>query len=114
MLMSINYFGYGTEFDSRSLFLISNFDFGKNVIIYGVDNSSSTHADNKKEYILIFSEVPSQEIDDTTITAVTKYYSGSSSFFYVNVVKIKKSKAKVSEIQPCPLCLGNIAKRFYS
>ena len=112
--MSINYFGYGTEFDSRSLFLISNFDFRKNVIIYGVDNSSSTHADNKKEYILIFSEVPSQEIDDTTITAVTKYYSGSSSFFYVNVVKIKKSKAKVSEIQPCPLCLGNIAKRFYS
>ena len=30
------------------IFLISNFDFGKNVIILDVDNSSSIHTDNKK------------------------------------------------------------------
>ena len=31
-------------------FLISGFNLGKNVYIFGVDNSSSTHADNKKKH----------------------------------------------------------------
>ena len=39
-----SYSGYGI--DSHSLFSISNF-LGKNVI-FGVDNSSSEHTDNKK------------------------------------------------------------------
>ena len=30
------YSGYGTGFDSRSLFSLPNFDWGKNVIIFGV------------------------------------------------------------------------------
>ena len=29
-------------------------DFGKNVVIYGVSNSSSQHADNRNIYIYIF------------------------------------------------------------
>ena len=33
-----SYSGYGAGSDSRSLFPISNFDFGKNVT-FGVDNS---------------------------------------------------------------------------
>lgn len=47
------YFGYGIGFDLRPIFLISNFDFDKNVINSGVDNRSSIHADNKKKEILI-------------------------------------------------------------
>ena len=35
-----SYSGHGTGFDSRSHFLNSNFDFGKNIIVFGVDNSS--------------------------------------------------------------------------
>ena len=33
------------------LFLISNFDFSKNVIIFGAEIGSSTHADNKKNIL---------------------------------------------------------------
>ena len=40
--------GYGIGFSSQLPFLTSNFDFGKTVIIYGAENSSSTHLDNKK------------------------------------------------------------------
>ena len=54
------YLGCGVGFDSRSLFLFSNFDFGKNVIIFGVDNISSTHTDNRKNYISLLSEGPRQ------------------------------------------------------
>ena len=42
-------FGYGIGFSSQLPFLTSNFDFGKTVIIYGADNSLSTHLDNKKK-----------------------------------------------------------------
>ena len=34
-----SYSGHGIGFDSRSLFSIPNFDWGKNVIIFGVDMS---------------------------------------------------------------------------
>ena len=33
------------------------FDRGKNVIIFGVNSSSSVHIDNKKEDILVLGEV---------------------------------------------------------
>ena len=33
--------GYGIEFDSWSLFSIPSFDWGKNIVIFGVDTSSS-------------------------------------------------------------------------
>ena len=40
--------GYGIRFDSRWIFSILNFS-DKNVIIFGVENSSSVHNDNKKK-----------------------------------------------------------------
>ena len=83
--------------------------FGKNVIIFGADNSSSAHANTKKNDILIPGEVPTDGLDDTTITAEAKYslnfteqenlflslhYSGSNSFLFVNGVKICQFKTK--------------------
>ena len=44
-----SYSEYDIGFNSRSHFVISNFDFGKNVIIFGVENTASTHGDNKKK-----------------------------------------------------------------
>ena len=41
----------------------------KNVIIFRVDMSSSLPADNKKKYILTLSQVPTQRLNDTTLTA---------------------------------------------
>ena len=48
-----SYSGYGIVFDSHSSFSIPNCDWGKNVIIFGVDMSSSVHANNKNKDILI-------------------------------------------------------------
>ena len=41
----------------------------KNVIIFGVDLSSSVHIDNKGKDILILGLGPTQGLDDTTLTA---------------------------------------------
>ena len=63
--------GYGIGFDRRGPFALAN-GFGKYVIIFGVDVSSSVHADNKKKDILILGEGPTQELDDTTLTVEKK------------------------------------------
>ena len=42
------YFGYGIGFDRQTPFSFGN-ETGKNVIIFGVDMSSSTKIDNKKK-----------------------------------------------------------------
>ena len=43
------YTGYGIGFDSRSKFPLPDGSMGKNVIIFGVDISSSVQIDNKKK-----------------------------------------------------------------
>ena len=42
------YSGYGTGFDRKSIFSFPGGEFGQNVIVFGVDMSSSVHVDNKK------------------------------------------------------------------
>ena len=44
------------------LFSVSNDEFCKDVILFGVDNICSAHADNR---YLVFVEGPIDEIDDT-------------------------------------------------
>ena len=41
----------------------------RNVIIFGADMGSSVHIDNKRKEVLILGEGPTQELDDTTLTA---------------------------------------------
>ena len=45
----------------------------KMCLIFGADNNSSVHKDNKKKCILVFGEDPKQDLDDTTIMAEAKY-----------------------------------------
>ena len=60
------YSRYGIGFDVRSLFsLPDGSDCGKNVILFGLDNSSSAHIYNKKD-ILLLGKDPTQELDDTS------------------------------------------------
>ena len=47
------YTGYSIGFDSLSEFLFTDGSFGKNVIIFEADMSSSVHIDNKGKDILI-------------------------------------------------------------
>ena len=43
------------------------------VVIFGVDMSSSIHIDNKKKDLLILGKVPTQGLDDTTLSAEAQY-----------------------------------------
>ena len=122
------YSGYGIGFDVRLQFSLRDRSWGKNVIIFGDDNSSSVHVRNKKNKILVLGESPTQRLDETTITAEAKYpinftesgkifalslhYNGSHSCLFFNAVKIYQFKAKDSEIKPFSLYLGNISRYF--
>ena len=122
------YSGYGIGFNSRSLFAIPNFDWGKNIVILGIDMRSSVHIDNKGKDILIILKGPTVESKGTTFTAEVEYsinfsrssrklcsslhFNGINSFLFVNATKIYQFKAKDSEINKYPLCLGNISKIF--
>ena len=55
------YSGYGIGFD-RS-FSFSGGGFGQNVLISGVDMSSSVHIDNKKKDILVLGIGPTQGLE---------------------------------------------------
>ena len=49
------YCGYGVTFDSAGLWSFGN-DFARNVIIFGIDKSSSSYSDNRKNNFLILGE----------------------------------------------------------
>ena len=66
------YSGYGIGFDRKSTFSFPDGNgFGQNVIIFGVDMSSSAHIDNKKKDILVLGKGPTQGLEQT-LTAKKK------------------------------------------
>ena len=78
-------------------------EFGQNVLIFGVDMSSSAHSDNKKKDILVLRKGPTQGLEHT-LTAekmysihfmVTKkkfclslHYNEANSYLFVNCTEI--------------------------
>ena len=119
------YSGYGIGFDRRGSFSFPGGGFGQNVLIFGVDMSSSAHIDNKKKDILVLGKGPTQGLEHTltaekmysinfTVTkkkfCLSLHYNGENSYLFVNGTEIYKFKAKDSEIVETPLCLGNISK----
>ena len=119
------YSGYGIGFDRRGSFSFPGGGFGQNVLIFGVDMSSSAHIDNKKKDILVLGKGPTQGLEHTltaekmysinfTVTkkkfCLSLHYNGANSYLFVNGTEIYKFKAKDSEIVAAPLFLGNISK----
>ena len=49
---TVTYLGYGIGFDRKSSFSFPFGGFGQNVINFGIDISSSIHADNKKGHFI--------------------------------------------------------------
>ena len=100
----------------------------KNIIIFGVDNGSSVHIDDRNRNILVLGERSTQGLEDATITEETKYpinstewrkrfalglhYNGSNSFLFVNRVKINLFRGKDWERKLYLICLRNILKDF--
>ena len=103
------YSGYGIGFDRRGSFSFPCGGFGINVIIFGVDMSSSVHADNKKKAILILGKDPTQELEHT-LTAdkmylinftVTKKWiiMGQIVIYLLMVLELLNSKQKILRLQ---------------
>ena len=59
------YSGYGIEFDGRSRFSFLGGGFGQNILIFGVDMSSSADIDNKKKDILVIGRGPTHGLQHT-------------------------------------------------
>ena len=84
----------------------------KNVIIFGVDMSSSVHIDDEGKDVLILGICPRQGLNDTALAAEAQYstnfsrsnrrfclslhWNGSNSFLFVNATNIYQFKAKDS------------------
>ena len=115
------YSGYGIGFDKETSFSFGN-ETGKNVIIFGVDMSSSSKIDNRKKDILILSKGPTQGLEYTlsveklysinftkknTKFCLSLHYNGANSYLFVNGTEIINFKAKDSDIFSYSLCLGN-------
>ena len=59
------YSGYGIGFDRISSFSFPGGGFGQNILIFGVDMSSSAHIDSKKKDILVLGRGPTQGLEHT-------------------------------------------------
>ena len=119
------YSGYGTRFYSRSLILFLSFNWDKNVVIFGVDSSSSVRIDNKKKYILVVGVGPAKRLDETIQQpklnillffsrserkcCLSLYYN-ECSFLFVDATKTYQFKATVYQIKPYQEILENISK----
>ena len=119
------YSGYGIGFDRRGSYSHPSGGTGRNVIIFGVDMSSSTKIDSRKKYILILDTDPTQGLEHTIPAekmysinftennkklCLSLHYNGAKCFLSVNGREIYKFKAKDYKILATPLCLGNISK----
>ena len=59
------YSGYRIGFDTKGSFSFPGTGLGRNVIIFGVDMSSSTKTDNRKNDILVLEKGPTQGLEHT-------------------------------------------------
>ena len=118
------YKGYDICFDEGVEFSIGNIVDSKNVIVFGVDESSVNHANNKANNIYVMGKYFVQGINDTTLYAEKLYkinfiaqgrkfvlslhYNGDNSYLFVNGTQELKFKAKDDQIFKKKLCLGNL------
>ena len=114
------YNGRRIAFDGEGSWSFGN-DFD---VIFGADNSSSSHTDNKKKNFLVLGNGPIQGINDITGStgkkisinfskANTKFcsslhYNVDESYFYVN----KIDNIPKDNIRWYNSCLGSISKDF--
>ena len=56
------YHGSGIAFDGSDLWNLDN-NFGRNVVIFGAGNSSSSHTDNRKNNVIVLGQGPTDSIN---------------------------------------------------
>ena len=130
-----NYKGYGICFDERSQFGhtitengITSTTNARNVLIFGVDMSFSTHATNRANHIYLIGDGLTQGINDTTLYAEKKFfrnftepnvkfvlslhYNDNYSYLFVNDRQELKIKAKTDQLVKEKLCIGNLSDQW--
>ena len=103
---------------------IFNPDYARNVVIFGIDNSLSSHIDNLKNNFLVLSEGLTEGINgsvgatgkkiaskENTKFCLSWNYNRNESYFYVNKTDIYKFIRKTN-ISWCNICFGNVSKDF--
>ena len=122
------YKGYGICFDEGGTFSKGNINNGRNVLIFGVDESSLAHANNKANNIYVMGNLFVQGINDTMLYAEKVYsqnftppskkfvlslhYNGDDSYLFVNGKQELKLKCKTEHLVKEKLCLGNLSDQW--
>ena len=68
------YSGYGVAFDGAGSWSFSN-DIARNVLTFGVDNSSTSHTDNLKNIFLVLGDRTTDDINGSVRIAKKKFSS---------------------------------------
>ena len=118
------YEGYGICFGSELSFSFGSRIDAKNVIIFGVNTSNSSHSTNKTQNIYVLGKDFVQGINNTTIYGkkiykinfseqskkfiLSLHYNGDNSLF-VNGKQELKFKSSVNYLDRNLLCVGNIS-----
>ena len=104
--------GYGIGFDRKGSYSVGN-EIGRNVLILGVDMSSSSHIHNKKKDILILGRGPTQGLEHTLTAGklysinftkenikfcLSLHYNEANSYLFINGTEIIKFKAKILKL----------------
>ena len=122
------YKGYGVCFHEGGTFSMGIINNGRNVLIFGVDESSLVHSNNKANSIYVMGDGIMQEISDTIIYAEKTYsqnftqpskklvlslhYNGDDSYLFVNGKQELKFKCKTGNLIKEMLCIGNLIDQW--
>ena len=122
------YTDYGIAFDGAGFWSFGN-DFARNLVTFGIDNSSSCHADNQKNNFSVLGEGPTYYINESFSAAEQKFsinftksktnirlsfhYNGDNSYLSAKGKEIYKFKADNTMVNfPSQFCLKRIFNGF--
>ena len=122
------YKGYGICFDEGGMFSIGNINNGRNVLIFGVHESSLVHTNNKANNIFIIGDGFVQGINDMTLYAekiysqnftqsnkklvLSLHYNDNDSYLFITGKQELKFTAKPDKLIKEKLCIGNLSSQW--
>ena len=122
------YKGYGICFDKGGSFSEGSINNGRNVLIFGVRESSLLHSNNKANNIYVMGKGPVQGIDVATLYAEKVYsqnftqpnkkfvlslhYIDDNSYLFVNGKQELKFNCKTDQLVKEKLCIGNLSHNW--
>ena len=119
---------YRICFDKGCSFSEGSINNGRNVLIFGVHESSLLHSNNKANNIYVMGKGFFQGINDTTLYAEKVYsqnftqlnkmyvlslhYNDDNSYLFVNGKQELKFKCKTDQLVKRKLCIGNLSANW--